>query len=692
MRDPADPHPSAAQLTAFDTGQLPASERRAVEQHVTHCPECCRALDALPEDPLAALLRASAGRHEPDTAAPAAEDSALAVPAALAGHPRYRVLEVLGAGGMGVVYKAVHRLMDRVVALKVIHRHLTDRPAFVERFRREVRAAARLAHPNIVTAHDADQAGDTHFLVMEYVAGTSLDREVQRRGPLPVPEACALVRQAALGLQHAHERGMVHRDVKPANLLLSPSPPSAPLTPLPPSPTAGRGGSKTASLPLSPGWERGPGGEGFGTVKILDFGLAHLLGAEDEEAVPAAAVLGTPDYLAPEQARDPRHGDVRADVYSLGCTLYHLLAGRPPFPDGTPLQKLLAHQDRQPPPVTAARGDVPAALVAILDRMLAKDPARRYQTAGAVAAALAPLAGLPAAAEGGRRSRLPLVVTAVVVVLLGLGVAASWPAWRGLFRDSPPAAEQPPPPEPEKPPPASSPVAEPLPEVVTLRQGPLSRAEIRAEIIAWVKANNRWGPECELVGRVVEELDASLPRADGCQLALGSRLLKAEQTSIVAAHPGGLFLLALPAELAQDMGVKPTARVTRWFVPKGREVRPERARVLLSRLTIDNRDHLDGRQQVTGSLAYHFNEKSEGEYALRLTFYTGTWRRILITYPKGLGATADGELHFAFGPLQDDKGPRGPLVVFLELASRQGDQTVIASNAVAALVRVMPGK
>src|SRR5262249_3247528 len=155
--------------------------------------------------------------------------------------------------------------------------------AFVERFRREVRAAARLSHPNIVTAHDADQAGDTHFLVMEYVAGTSLDRELRRRGPFPVAEACDLIRQAALGLQHAHERGMVHRDVKPANLLLTPA----------------------------------------GQVKVLDFGLAHVAGAAGDESLPSATVVGTPDYLAPEQARDPRHGDVRADVYSLGCTLHH---------------------------------------------------------------------------------------------------------------------------------------------------------------------------------------------------------------------------------------------------------------------------------------------------------------------------------------------------------------------------------
>src|SRR5205085_960878 len=150
------------------------------------------------------------------------------------------------------------------------------------------------------------QAGGTHFLVMEYVPGTTLDREVARRGPLPVAEACELIRQAALGLQHAHERGMVHRDIKPANLL------------------------------------RTPGGQ----VKILDFGLSQLVDETGpaDAPLPSAVVVGTPDYLAPEQARDPARVDIRADIYSLGCTLYHLLTGRPPFPDGTPLQKLLAQQ------------------------------------------------------------------------------------------------------------------------------------------------------------------------------------------------------------------------------------------------------------------------------------------------------------------------------------------------------------
>ena len=355
MSTDTDPHPSAEELAAFDAGCLPPPRAAAVETHVAACPSCCRRLEELPEDAFAALVRAYAGKADGGRTRPQpkADGAAPEVPEALVGHSRYRVLGLLGQGGMGVVYKAVQQHMDRVVALKVIHRPLLACPDFVERFRREVKAVARLRHPNIVVAHDADQAGDLHFLVMEYVEGTSLDRVVARRGPLPVAEACEYVRQCALGLQHAHEQGLVHRDIKPHNLLLTPQ----------------------------------------GQVKVVDFGLAHLA-RPDGAATPltSAPLLGTPDYTAPEQARDPSAVDVRADVYSLGCTHYYLLTGQPPFPGGTPLQKLLNHQERPPRPVTELRPDVPPAVAALLRRMLAKDRARRPATPGEVAAELAPFA------------------------------------------------------------------------------------------------------------------------------------------------------------------------------------------------------------------------------------------------------------------------------------------------------------
>ena len=238
------------------------------------------------------------------SALPAASTSA--APAALIGHPRYQVQELLGVGGMGAVFKARHLLMERTVALKLINHDLIDQPGAVERFRREVKAAARLTHPNIVAAYDAEQAGDAHFLVMEYVEGASLARLVDAERPLAAALACDYVRQAALGLQHAHEQGMVHRDIKPHNLMLTPR----------------------------------------GHVKVLDFGLARFAqesqpagaltrppaaetaGAVGESLTQAGSVMGTPDYMAPEQIRDAHAADVRADIYSLGCTLYGLLAGR----------------------------------------------------------------------------------------------------------------------------------------------------------------------------------------------------------------------------------------------------------------------------------------------------------------------------------------------------------------------------
>jgi serine/threonine protein kinase len=264
----------------------------------------------------------------------------------------YELLGELGRGGMGVVYKAEHSLMRRTVALKVISRGLTGDPAAVERFRREVRAAARLGHPNVVQAHDAEQAGELHFLVMEFVEGQSLAGLVEREGPLPVEKACDCVRQAALGLAHALERGLVHRDVKPQNLMLTPG----------------------------------------GLVKVLDFGLASVAAERGAEGglTELGQALGTPDYVAPEQIREARSADTRADVYSLGCTLYFLLAGRPPFPGGSAAEKMAAHLERPPESLAGLRPGLPAELVRVVEKMMTKDPAGRYQTPAEVAAALEP--------------------------------------------------------------------------------------------------------------------------------------------------------------------------------------------------------------------------------------------------------------------------------------------------------------
>jgi WD40 repeat protein len=277
-----------------------------------------------------------------------------ALPPELAGHERYRVVRLLGAGGMGAVYQAEHRVLHRLVAVKVINRAYTGNAVALDRFRSEVRNAARLSHPNIVVTHDAEDAGETQFLVMEYVEGIDLGRLTQEGGPRPVDRACDYVRQAALGLQYAFEQGMVHRDLKPHNLMLTPD----------------------------------------GRVKILDFGLARFASEATSRAgvTGTGLVLGTVDYIAPEQADAPHEADIRSDIYSLGCTLYHLLAGQPPFPTGTALQKVMAYLNKKPQPLTELRDDLPEGLMSVLERMMAKNPNHRYQTPAEVASALEPFA------------------------------------------------------------------------------------------------------------------------------------------------------------------------------------------------------------------------------------------------------------------------------------------------------------
>jgi serine/threonine-protein kinase len=271
----------------------------------------------------------------------------------------YRLLERLGEGGMGKVFKARHIRMDRLVALKIIHPDELDSPKAVQRFAREARAAAQLAHPNIVLAHDADQVGNVHFLAMEYVEGTDLAWLVKQSGPLPVAQACEYARQAALGLQHAHEKGLVHRDIKPGNLLLTRTGPEA--TPL---------------------------------VKILDFGLARFESEAGRKTrlTTLGNLVGTVDYVAPEQAENARTADIRADIYSLGCSLYYLLIGQPPFPGDNVVEKMTRRVLEEPPSVRAVRPEVPGAVDRVVARMMARKPSDRFQTPAEVAVALQALA------------------------------------------------------------------------------------------------------------------------------------------------------------------------------------------------------------------------------------------------------------------------------------------------------------
>src|SRR5262249_21119627 len=265
---------------------------------------------------------------------------------------KYKVLEKIGSGGMGQVFLAEHKLMRRRVAVKVLPTAKAADESSLLRFQREARAAAVLDHPNIVHAYDIDEDNGLHFLVMEYVDGASLQDIVKKSGPLDPVRAAHYIHQAALGLQHAHEAGLVHRDIKPGNVLV----------------------------------------DRAGTVKILDMGLARFFHDEEDMLTKKfdENVLGTADYLAPEQAIDSHGVDIRADIYSLGATFYYLLTNRPPFGQATTAQKLIWHKTRRPRPITEFRSDVPDGLLAVIDRMMAKDPGQRYQTPAEVADALAP--------------------------------------------------------------------------------------------------------------------------------------------------------------------------------------------------------------------------------------------------------------------------------------------------------------
>ena len=268
---------------------------------------------------------------------------------------RYRLLSLLGAGEMSAVYLAEHIMMERRCAIKVLPANKVQDTSYLGRFHREARAVAAMNHINIVRAYDVDKqtesGTDIHFLVMEYVEGRNVEQVVKEQGPLDYVTAVDTIRQAADGLGHAHQLGMVHRDVKPGNLLI----------------------------------------DNTGIVKLLDLGLARFFKSDDEESLTIKhdeKVLGTADYLAPEQAVDSHQVDARADIYSLGCTMYFALTGHPPFTDGTLVQRLLAHQTKTPPSVSYERPDIDPSLLEILDKMMAKKTSDRYQSSAEVSEAL----------------------------------------------------------------------------------------------------------------------------------------------------------------------------------------------------------------------------------------------------------------------------------------------------------------
>lgn len=288
---------------------------------------------------------------------------------------QYKLFDMLGRGGMGTVYLAEQTTQRRLVALKVIRNFATCPPETLVRFRREARALASLSHPNFVQTLGYEESHGRPFMTMEYVEGIDTAEQVERFGKLPWPQAADYMMQAALGLEHARLHGLVHRDIKPRNLLVTTD----------------------------------------GTLKIMDMGLCLWYGDEDDTRKSRDIQVGTVDFMAPEQAVDCRLVDTRADIYSLGCVFYALLSGRLPFVARTTVQKLLMHQTVDPRPIHQHRHDLPTPLADIIHTMLEKRPADRFQTPGVVAEALKPwaeraLPPYPLAVIERRRRRLAAVL------------------------------------------------------------------------------------------------------------------------------------------------------------------------------------------------------------------------------------------------------------------------------------------
>ena len=359
----SDSCPTPEVITEYLLGRIDMSEGDRIDTHLDHCPTCQTALAACQaeEDTLISALRLGhsevAFEHEPELQASlrsatslksVRKESVVQTPSQLG---PYQLLKLLGKGGMGEVYLAQHTRLEMIVAVKVLADRLIHDAQAVARFDREMKAVGRLSHPNIVRATDAGDYEGKHFLAMEFIEGNDLSQVCRAHGPLTIANACEMIRQAALAIQHAHDHGLIHRDLKPSNLMLTPE----------------------------------------GLVKVLDLGLARLNESSSEGLTNDFQIMGTADYMAPEQAAQTTAVDWRADIYSLGCTLYSLLSGRAPFADeqhSSSILKIIAHQREVAPAVKARRPEIPAALSAIVAKAMEKTPADRFASAAEFATAL----------------------------------------------------------------------------------------------------------------------------------------------------------------------------------------------------------------------------------------------------------------------------------------------------------------
>ena len=422
---------------------------------------------------------------------------------------KYKLLDHLGTGGMSSVYLAEHVLMKRRVAIKVLPHRRVGESSYLDRFYREAQAAAALKHPNIVMAHDFGEEDGTYYLVMEYVEGQDLQQMVKQEGPLPPEKAAYYIRQAALGLQHAHEAGMVHRDVKPGNLLV----------------------------------------DATDTVKVLDLGLARFVEEDSGEKASLTlehneTVLGTADYLAPEQCLNSHQVDHRADIYSLGCTLYFLLTGRPPFNEGTMAQRMVKHVNEEPPDLLELRPDLPLELVELCRRMMAKKPEERPQTMQEVAELLLPLCPSGTGGESSSGSLVPVTPAAEAGVAGGSARRRVVRRVRRSRAEAKPTSATPPPvqtAEPESPSASSSSAAPPestakdsgVTETVELgKTAPSARSVPAAE-----------SPQGRATAEATEQAEASAPRISPEEVLARRKRAKRNQLVVL----GVLVLLTLVA-------------------------------------------------------------------------------------------------------------------------------------------------